>query len=101
DKPPWSIEGLDVQLATHVTGGTGATEIDAKIYDRKGTLTAFDAHSPSLPYHDWLHGRSLTPERLGALRVAGRLVVPRRDLKTFPALLKTQQFSGSVGASAE
>jgi translocation and assembly module TamB len=93
---PWSLEGVDVQLAATVAELTGATEIEARLRDGKGALTSLDVRSPEVPYGDWMRGRGLSVEKLGALRVASHLVVPRRDLKALPAMLKTQQFTGDV-----
>jgi hypothetical protein len=49
DTPPWSLEGVDVQLAARVAADSGATELNAKIYDRQGVLASLDVRSPVVP----------------------------------------------------
>jgi translocation and assembly module TamB len=97
---PWTLEGVDVELTASLAHDTGATDLGAHLSDAKGLLASFDVRSPELPYRDWLRGRPLTIERIGALPVAARLEVPRRDLKTLPAVLKTRQFSGDIALDA-
>jgi translocation and assembly module TamB len=93
---PWSLEGVDVQMAASVDHEKGATRVEARLTDRHGPLTSLDVQSPEVPYRDWLRGKGMSLDRLGALPAAARLSVPRRNLKTLPAVLRTQQFTGDI-----
>jgi translocation and assembly module TamB len=93
---PWSLEGVDVKLAANVARATGATEVAASVSDRRGLVASVDVRAPEVPYREWIHGKPFSAERLGALPVAAHLAVPRRELKTLPAILKTQQFAGDI-----
>jgi translocation and assembly module TamB len=98
DTPPWSFEGVDVELAASVAKEDGATAVKARLLDRAGTLVGLDANSPALPLRQWLRTKTVDPKQLGALRFTAAVDVPRRELKKLPAVLKTRQMGGAVGA---
>jgi translocation and assembly module TamB len=97
ETPPWSFEGVDVELATTVAKETGATAVKGRVFDRKGTIVAVEANSPALPYRHWLNAKTTPPKALGGLPFTAELSLPRRELKQFPAILKTQQMGGAIG----
>jgi translocation and assembly module TamB len=98
--PPWSVEGVDVEMAAAVAKDTGATTVKGRLFDRQGTVVSLDASSDSMPYRQWLKAKTIDPSRLHDLRWAAEVAIPKREFKKFPAVLKTQQMGGSVGVSA-
>jgi translocation and assembly module TamB len=101
DSPSWRLEGVDVQLETHVEKTTGATALKARLFDRKGTLASVEAASPWLPYGHWLRARTISAETLRDVSVRGSLIIPSRELKELPTILDTDQIAGTVGGSVE
>jgi translocation and assembly module TamB len=96
ETPPWSFEGVDLELAATVAKENGATAVKGRVFDRNGTIVDVDANSPALPYHRWLTAKTAPLQALGDLPFTADLSVPRREFKQFPAILKTQQMGGAA-----
>ena len=97
--PPWSLEGVDFRGATKVDKDSGDTAFKGSLLDRNGTIVSIDVDSKAIPYRQWLKGKSIDAASLRDLRWSAEIAVPRRELKKLPAILKTKQMGGSVGAS--
>ena len=69
----------------------------ARAFDKQGDPATFNLHGNSIPYAEWLRGKLPTLPSLAGLPLKMSLIVPTRDLKTFPAVLRTRGWSGSVG----
>ena len=100
DTPPWRIEGVDIEIATTIAREDGSTTLQGRLLDRQGTIVSLDVNAPSIPYRQWLAGKALDQSRLALLRWTGKIDVPRRELKRFPSILKTQQMGGTLAVNA-
>lgn len=97
--PPWSIEGVDLEMTAGVAKDDGATTLQGRVFDRQGTIVSVDANTDAMPYRQWLKTKKVDTSKLRDLRWAAQVAIPRRELKKFPAAFKTRQMGGSIGAS--
>jgi len=97
DTPPWRIEGIDVAVDLGIQSKEGATELKIRAFDKQGDLATFNLQGDSIPYAEWLGGKPPTLASVAGLPFRMALIVPTRDLKTLPAVLKTRGWSGTVG----
>ena len=97
--PPWSVEGVDLELAANVAKDTGGTTLHGRLMDRDGTVLSIDVNSTAMPYRQWLKANAIDEKALRDLHWAAEIAVPRRELKRFPAILKTRQMGGTVAAA--
>jgi len=94
--PPWSIEGVDVELAGTLEKDTGATALTTRLFDHKGTLASLDARAPKVPYREWLRSKAFDAQHFAGLALTAELTIPRRELKHLPSMLKTQEMVGEI-----
>ncbi|MET0592658.1 MAG: translocation/assembly module TamB domain-containing protein [Polyangiaceae bacterium] len=97
--PPWNIEGVDVEFTAGVAKEDGKTTLLGKIFDRQGTIVSVDAKTEAMPYRQWLKTKTIDPSKLSSLEWTADVAVPEREFKKFPAIFKTRQMGGSLGAS--
>ncbi|HMI85803.1 MAG TPA: translocation/assembly module TamB domain-containing protein [Polyangiaceae bacterium] len=97
--PPWSLEGVDVEMVASIAKDSGGTTLQSRIFDRQGTIVSVNLNSDSMPYRHWLKAKAIDTSRLTDIPWAAEIAVPSRELKKFPAFLKTRQMGGSLAAS--
>jgi translocation and assembly module TamB len=97
--PPWSIEGVDLDVVAQVAKESGDTTLQSRVFDRHGTVLSVDVKSNAMPYRQWLKTKTIEAKRLQDVTWAAEIAIPRRDFKKFPAILKTKQMGGSLAAS--
>lgn len=50
DKPPWTLEGFDVDFSATIAKERGATNVSARLFDRRGTIASLAAKAPQVPF---------------------------------------------------
>lgn len=94
---PWSLHDTEWQADLTVDGTTARTSVESRLVDAKGVVASLDVGSENVPYGP-LFARSAPPlVLLRAVRVAGALALPERDLADLPAWLGTRDLQGKLG----
>ncbi len=89
---PWSLQGVDGELALSISGRSPRAELSTRLFDRRGTLLVGHA-SADLPPSVWpgLHFDAVEAQHL---RLIGTLHIPRRPLQQFPAIVRIEGLRG-------
>jgi translocation and assembly module TamB len=98
----WRIEGIDLGLNGRVDGESGFAELAVRLMDAKGPLLALDAKSGALPYSLLFAGETRAKDLLlESVRFDAHVLVPKRELRALPAVLRLGGTDGELEADAE
>jgi translocation and assembly module TamB len=92
--PPWKLEGVDLGLDARIDGETGFAELAGRVTDAKGPLLALDVKSGTMPYAALVASPGRARELLSQVPFEAHLLLPKRELATFPPAINLAQAEG-------
>ena len=95
---PFHSENLDANVAAKIDGETGATEVNAQVFDPLGPLLTLVA-SATLPVTSLFNGDA--QEALLATAMKVHAEVPLRSIPSLPPMLGTYPIRGSVAVTLD
>jgi translocation and assembly module TamB len=96
--PRWRLEGVDLGLDARIDGETGFAEFAGRVTDAKGPLLSLDMKSGAMPYAALVADPKSARELLARVPFEGHLLIPKRELATFPPALNVAQAEGLLEA---
>lgn len=97
---PWRSDDVDVGLDIRNDTKSGFTNVAARVTDKQGIVTAFDAKS-ELPYTELLVDPKAAKAKLLRVPISAKLVVPKRSLDKMPSVIGVKNMSGNVEAQID
>lgn len=98
---PWRVEGVDVGLDARIDGDTGFGELAGRVTDAKGPLLALDMKSAAMPYAALVARPESAADLLSKVAFEGHLLVPKREVASFPPALRVPELEGLLEADLD
>jgi translocation and assembly module TamB len=97
---PQHVEGIDLDFKGTIEGEDGASQIDARLFDKVGTIVEASV-SGKAPLADIDAKKAPLAELLAATPIKARVNVPMRAMNEFPASLGKSPVIGKVGLTLD
>ncbi|MBV9946766.1 MAG: translocation/assembly module TamB domain-containing protein, partial [Myxococcales bacterium] len=99
-RPPWLLSGVDGQVHLRAEAASGFAELAASLSDARGTLLSADAKTGALRYDLLFSSPARAREIARDVPFDALVVVPRRAVEGWPALVRPGPARGDVEARA-